>query len=108
MSTELTVRNSEILRLKGNMLSIDDDCSGLGLTCPMCVFQAAELLRFYLLCGYFPVTPWKGSRFPILKALVSFRKHRLIARVFVFGSEILLSGRHRSSVAEGAVLNCVA
>lgn len=108
VSMELTVRSSEILRLKRNILSIDNDCSGFGLTCAMYVFQAAELLCFYLFCGYFPVTLWKGSGFLILQALVSFRKHHLIARVLIFCSEMLLRGRHRSSVAEGAALNCAA
>lgn len=84
VSVELTVKNSEVLRLKGSMLNIDDDCSGLGVTCPMCVFQAAKLLCFYMFCGYFPVTLWKGSTFPILQALVPFRKYHLIARVHIF------------------------
>jgi len=43
-SMELTVRNSEILSLKGNVPSTDDDCSGLSLTCVSFRCRTAMLL----------------------------------------------------------------
>lgn len=65
---------------------------------------AMLLLVLWLLSSH----PLEGRGFPILQALVSFRKHHLIARVLVFGSEMLLRDRYKSSVAERAVLNRVA